>query len=80
MVGDRALNFAESLRRHSLTIKRYASAVAIAAFAIGLRLLLDPWLGRTGFAISLTGMLVAAWVGGLGPCLICQTVILLADA
>ena len=59
---------------------RYALALGIVAGTILLRLLLDPALGKTGFAVSLTGMLVAAWIGGVGPALICQTVILLSDA
>jgi PAS domain S-box-containing protein len=59
---------------------RYASALAVAIAAILLRLWLDPYLERSGFALFLTGMLVAAWVGGLGPSLICQTLILFANA
>ncbi len=62
------------------TARRYASALAIAALSILLRLWLEPLLGPSGFAIALVGMLLAAWVGGLGPSLICQTLILLATA
>ncbi|HVT28737.1 MAG TPA: ATP-binding protein [Lacipirellulaceae bacterium] len=57
---------------------RYSSAILIAAGAIGLRLLLDERLGHSGFAILLAGMIVAAWVGGVGPSLIAQTIILFA--
>lgn len=58
----------------------YGSALLVTVVALVLRYALDPVLGRSGFAILLTGMLVAAWVGGLGPSLLCQTVILLANA
>ncbi len=71
----RWLRHDESLR-HLLI--RYSSAILVAAVAIGLRLLLDERLGHSGFAILLTGMLAAAWVGGVGPCLIAQTIILYA--
>jgi PAS domain S-box-containing protein len=59
---------------------RYGSALAVTAATVSLRLALDPILGRTGFAVYLTGMLIAAWLGGLGPSLICQTLILFAQA
>lgn len=59
---------------------RYGMALGIAALVIALRLWADPYLGRSGFAVFLTGMLVCAWVGGLGPSLICQTLLLLAQA
>ena len=59
---------------------RYLSALAVVAVAVVLRLWLDPVVERSGFAIFLTGMLVAAWIGGLGPCLIAQTLILFAEA
>jgi PAS domain S-box-containing protein len=59
---------------------RYSGALSIIVAAILLRIWLDPFLERAGFAIFLTGMLVAAWVGGLGPCLIGQTMILFAEA
>jgi PAS domain S-box-containing protein len=67
----------ESLR--SMLI-RYGSALVVVFVAIALRLWLDPVLERAGFALSLTGMLLAAWLGGLGPCLIGQTLILFAEA
>jgi PAS domain S-box-containing protein len=59
---------------------RYGSALGVIAATILLRLVLDPVLGASGFALFLTGMLLAAWVGGLGPSLVCQTLILFADA
>lgn len=58
----------------------YGGALAATMIAIGLRFAVDPILGRSGFAVLLTGMLIAAWVGGLGPSLLCQTLILFANA
>jgi PAS domain S-box-containing protein len=59
---------------------RYGSALAVTVLTIALRFVLDPVLGRTGFAVYLVGMLLAAWVGGLGPSLICQTILLVSQA
>jgi PAS domain S-box-containing protein len=61
-------------------MRRYGSALAVVAVAVLLRLWLDPVLERSGFAIFLMGMLIAAWVGGLGPSLISQTLILFSEA
>jgi hypothetical protein len=58
---------------------RYAGALAITAIAVLVRLLFDSTLGRTGFAITLLGMLVAAWVGGVGAGLLSQTLLLVAQ-
>ncbi len=66
------------LLRHLLI--RYGGALLVVATAIGLRLWFDQKLERAGFAFSLTGMLAAAWIGGVGPCLIAQTLILFAEA
>jgi PAS domain S-box-containing protein len=41
--------------------------------------LFDPVLERTGFAITLIGMLLAAWIGGIGPGLMSQTLLLFAQ-
>jgi PAS domain S-box-containing protein len=68
----------EQYSRRVLT--RYISALSIITLAVLIRLWLDPVLGRSGFAIFLTGMLIAAWVGGVGPSLISQTLILFAQA
>ena len=59
---------------------RYGSSLLVVVAAICLRLWLDPRLERAGFAISLIGMLMAAWLGGVGPCLIAQTMIMFAEA
>jgi PAS domain S-box-containing protein len=37
-----------------------------------LRYWLDPILEGGGFSISLVAVLIAAWIGGLGPCLLAQ--------
>jgi PAS domain S-box-containing protein len=66
--------------RLSPHMRRYGSAVIVVALAALLRLWLDPILERSGFAIFLIGMLIAAWVGGLGPSLISQTLILFSEA
>jgi PAS domain S-box-containing protein len=66
-------------RPRSLLI-RYSRSLLVVLVAIGLRLWLDSSLERAGFAISLTGMLAAAWIGGVGPCLIAQTMTLFAEA
>src|SRR5690606_37657392 len=48
--------------------------------AMLVRFWLQPILGKSGFALSLLGMVVAAWVGGLGPGLLSQTLILISHA
>ena len=59
---------------------RYAWALSIAASALALRFALDPLVGQMGFVFLLAGILLTAWVGGVGPCLIAQTVILIVHA
>jgi PAS domain S-box-containing protein len=60
--------------------RRYVLTIAIAAGATLVRYSFDPLLGKSGFAVSLIGMIAAAWVGGLGPGLISQTLILFTHA
>ena len=55
---------------------RHGRAGLVVGLAIVIRLALEPWLGNAGFAIFLAGVLVAAWVGGLGPAILFQTVLL----
>jgi PAS domain S-box-containing protein len=57
---------------------RYGRALSISVSAILLRLWLEPYLGNSGFAIFLAAILITAWIGGLGPSLIGQTLILVA--
>jgi two-component system CheB/CheR fusion protein len=50
---------------------RYLFALAAVAAAVGLRLLLDPWLGvRVPFITLFGAVIVAAWQGGFGPALV----------
>jgi PAS domain S-box-containing protein len=58
---------------------RYGRAGLVIAATVAIRLALEPWLGDAGFAIFLGGVLVASWVGGLGPALVCQTLLLMAS-
>jgi PAS domain-containing protein len=60
-------------------VARYAGAISITAIAVLVRLLFDPFLERSGFAITLVGMLMAAWIGGVGPGLLSQTLLLVAQ-
>ena len=47
---------------------RYGIAVASVALALGLKLLLDPWITQQSPFLLLAGaVMVAAWFGGLGP-------------
>jgi PAS domain S-box-containing protein len=49
----------------------YAAAVAFVALAIALRWALDPWLGPIAPLATIYGAVVlAVWVGGLGPALL----------
>src|SRR4051812_25561379 len=47
---------------------RYFIAMAAVAAAVGLRALLDPWVGNSGATIALYGAVaVAVWAGGYRP-------------
>jgi PAS domain S-box-containing protein len=61
-------------------VARYCSTFVVVAVAVALRYWLDPYLAISGAAIWLTAILIGAWVGGLGPGLIGQTLILFAEA
>jgi signal transduction histidine kinase/CheY-like chemotaxis protein len=55
--------------------KRYASAVAIAAAAVGLRWALIPWLaGDTPYATLLGAIAIAVWLAGWGPAVVTAVV------
>ena len=58
---------------------RYGRAGLVIVLAIAIRIGLDPWLGDAGFAIFVAGVLVAAWVGGLGPAILFQTLLLIVS-
>jgi PAS domain S-box-containing protein len=59
---------------------RYGGAFLAIALAVLLRLLLNESLGEAGFAVLLIGVLSAAWIGGLGPALLFQTLLLFVSA
>jgi PAS domain S-box-containing protein len=59
---------------------RYGAGLAIVALAIVVRYALHPWLGSSGFFLFWAAMLTAAWVGGFGPSIVTQTVILVAES
>lgn len=61
-------------------IAKYVSALSIAAAAIALRFLVDGELGSSAFVILLLGVLGAACIGGVGPGLLAQTIILVVHA
>jgi PAS domain S-box-containing protein len=50
---------------------RYALALALVAGAIALRAWLDPLIGHPSVAIFMVAILVGAWVGGIGPAVLC---------
>ena len=64
------MNEADSGRRRSLLL-RYGVAVASIALASGLKLLLDPHMTEQfPFLLLLGAVMIAAWIGGLGPGLV----------
>src|SRR5690606_10726726 len=64
-------------RRSALV--RYGGALAIVVVAALLRAALAPYLGASGFAVSLLGMLLAAWVGELEASLVAQQAMLVIE-
>ena len=61
-------------------VRNYTQALAIAGGAIALRFLADPFIGQTGFIILLSSILLIAWLCGVGPCLVAQSLILVVHA
>ena len=59
---------------------RYGSVGVIVALAVLTRWLLEPVLENAGFSIFLVAVLMGAWVGGIGPSLLGQTLLLLIHA
>lgn len=59
---------------------RYGVAVLAVALALGLRLLLDPWIQGSPFLLFFASVAVSAWFGGLRPGLLatCLSAILVA--
>ncbi|HVX64821.1 MAG TPA: ATP-binding protein [Pirellulales bacterium] len=52
--------------------------MSIAAAAIAIRFMVNSGPDSSAFAILLIGVLLAAWVGGVGPAIVAQTLILAA--
>ena len=63
-----------------ISARRYLLAFGCLAAGYLLRILLAPFLGHTAFAALLASVLAAAWIGGIGPCLLVQTTALLIEA
>jgi PAS domain S-box-containing protein len=57
----------------------YAFAVLAVIAATLLRFWLNPILDDSGFAFYFAAVAIAAWVGGLGPCLVAQVLSLLGS-
>jgi PAS domain S-box-containing protein len=57
---------------------RYGSVLALVFAAIVCRWALEPILDGAGFSIFLATVLICAWVGGLGPSILAQTLLLFA--
>jgi hypothetical protein len=52
---------------HIRLLLRYGGAVASVAVALGVKLLLDPFIGQHSFLLLAGAVMVSAWFGGLGP-------------
>jgi PAS domain S-box-containing protein len=59
---------------------RYGWALAIFSIATGVRVLVAESWGPPAFVIPLVATLVASWIGGVGPCLLVQTLTLVVEA
>ncbi len=75
-------DFIHWLPRDSLVslLTKYVCVLAIVAAASLIRYVAQPYLGRSGFAVTLVAMLLAAWSGGLAASLVGQTAILFIEA
>lgn len=67
----------ESFKELSL---RYLRMLAIVSCATIVRLVVDPTFDNSGFSIFLVAILVNAWLGGVGPSLLGQTLLLMVNA
>jgi PAS domain S-box-containing protein len=61
-------------------LRRYLLAIVVVAVAILLRVWLDPIMGLQGVAIFLVAIIVAAWIGGIGPAVMSVVVLHLMHA
>lgn len=76
-MATRGLFSVRSLRSQAF---RYAKTLAIVSVAIGLRWFLEPQMERVGFSLFLAAVPLGAWVGGVGPSLLGQTILLVVHA
>src|SRR5262245_9225768 len=51
--------------------RRYGIALVLVAAAVALRTWLDPIMGHPSVAVFMGAILLGAWVGGVGPALVC---------
>ena len=80
-IRDDSLKYSWAIRIRShfgRQLARYGYVLALVAGAITVRWLLEPVMEGAGFSVFLTAVLIGAWVGGIGPSLIGQTLLLLA--
>ncbi len=61
-------------------LTRYALALAIVAIAVALRMLVDPVMGKHSFVLFVAGIIGSAWVGGIGPAILCLVLLHLVHA
>lgn len=52
-------------------LQQYILALILVAIAVALRTWLSPLLGHPSVAVFMAAILVGAWVGGIGPALVC---------
>ena len=68
------------LRRVRASAPRYALALLLVIVAVALRWWLDPALEASAFAVFFAAVLIAAWVGGVGPGLMSLAILHVIDA
>jgi PAS domain S-box-containing protein len=60
--------------------RRYLLTIGFVAAAIAMRALLEDAMGPQSVAVYLAAMLVSAWVGGVGPALLCVVLLHIVHA
>lgn len=83
VVGNYVVNrqWAKRIQNHFAEYGlRYRYVLALVAGAFALRCALEPYLADAGFSIFLAAVLIGAWVGGVGPSLLGQTLLLFLHA
>jgi K+-sensing histidine kinase KdpD len=62
----------QAIRKPNLSpLRRYGVALVLVVTAVWLRTWLDPVMGHPSVAVFMGAILVGAWVGGIGPALLC---------